>query len=313
MVRPLIISPYRGFGRAGELLIRGRVLADKSITRATEQESVWRNLLNTYRRFQSDEIPNARVIGRYRDAVAETVTDGEGHFTIPLQPKEMDPDVLWHEIGLELENGKTAVAHAIVPPAHAAFGIISDIDDTIVQTYATNPVKMVRAIVQNARSRMAFEGVAQLYRDLHRDVNPLFYVSSGPWNLYELLHDFMLLNGIPPGPMFLQDWGIGEDKFITTAHDTHKLAQIQRLLDYYPDLPFVLIGDSGQRDPEIYLNVIRSKPERIRAALIRDVTKDPRDAAVGAIVEEAKAAGVEMVYFSKPDDAKEHAGRLALL
>lgn len=309
-----VISPYRGFGRAHELLIRGRVLVDKRITRATEIEPVWRNLVNAYRRFQSDEVPDARVIARYRDAVVETRSDEEGFFQIRLEPKEIQDDVLWHEIGLELEGGATSVAHVIVPPAHARFGIISDIDDTIVQTFATSLTRMAKSVLlQNAKSRLPFEGVADLYRALHQDANPLFYVSSSPWNLYELLHDFMSLNAIPPGPMFLQNWGIDEKTFFTASHQAHKLEKIHALLDYYPDLPFVLLGDSGQHDPEIYLDVIRARPGRIRAAFIRDVTADLRDQGVAKVIEEAKTAGVEMLYVRDSAEAMEHARRLSLL
>jgi phosphatidate phosphatase APP1 len=310
----VVVSPYRGFGRAHELLIRGRVLAEKRITRATEMESTWRNLVNAYRRFQSDEVADARVIARYRDAVVETRSDEEGFFQIRLEPKEMNPDALWHEIGVELEDGVASVAHAVVPPAHAQFGIISDIDDTIVQTFATSLARMAKTVLlQNAKSRLPFEGVADLYRALHKDANPLFYVSSSPWNMYELLHDFMNINGIPPGPMFLQNWGIDEKTFFKSSHTTHKLEQIQLLLDYYADLPFVLIGDSGQHDPEIYLNVIHSKPNRIRAAFIRDVTPDLRDHGVAKIIEEAKTAGVELLYVRDSSEALEHARRLSLL
>lgn len=309
-----MISPFRGFGRPHELLIRGRVLADKRITRATEVESVWRNLANAYRRFQSDEVPDARVIASYRDAVVETTSDGEGYFQVRLQPKEMSAAVVWHEIGLTVEGAAPAVGHAIVPLQSAQYGIISDIDDTIVQTFATSLARMARTVLlQNAKSRLPFEGVADLYRALHRDANPLFYVSSSPWNMYELLHDFMDINGIPPGPMFLQDWGVDEKTFFKSSHENHKLAQIQLLLDYYPDLPFVLIGDSGQHDPEIYLKVIQSRPERIKAAFIRDVTPDLRDTAVATLIGEAKTAGVEMLYVPDSNEAMTHARRLGLL
>lgn len=312
----VVIHPYRGFGRGNEVLIRGRVLVAKSITRAEEAEPLWRNLLNTYRRFHSDEVAGARIAASWRDAVVESVTDGEGHFQIRLAPALPDPaspPALWQEITLRLpDSGVTAVAHAVVPPPDARFGIISDIDDTIVQTHATSLVSMVRTIIRNAASRLPFEGVTDLYRALHGERNPLFYVSSSPWNLYELLHDFMAIQGIPHGPMFLQDWGIDETTLLLASHEQHKLAQIQTLLDYYPALPFVLIGDSGQHDPEIYLRVIQANPGRVLAAFIRDVTPDLRDQAIAGIIEEARTAGSEMVYIRDSAEALEHARRLGL-
>src|SRR6185436_6547479 len=287
----------RGFGREHELFVRGRVLREHRITRATEPEPLWRNLLNTYRRFESDEIAGAKVRASYRDAVVETVANEEGHAQIRLQPREMAEHLLWHEVALELpDQGTSAIAHVIVPSPAAEFAVISDIDDTIVRTGMTSLLMVIRSVISNAAARLPFEGVADFYRALHRDRNPIFYVSSSPWNLYELLHDFMHINGIPHGPMFLQDWGIDQNTLLVASHEQHKLAQIRLLIDFYPQLRFVLIGDSGQHDPEIYLNVIQSHPERIAAAFIRDVTHDLRDAAVARIIEEARTTGVEMVY-----------------
>lgn len=310
----VVISPYRGFGRGHEMFIRGRVLVEKEITRAGGTEPLWRSVVNTYRRFATDEVAGARVRATYRDAVVESVSDDEGFFQIRLEPRELADHTLWHEIGLALPDHNTsAVANALIPSVAARFAIISDIDDTVLVTNATSFVGMARSVIRNAASRLPFEGVAELYRALHRDTNPLFYVSSSPWNLYELLHEFMDLNGIPHGPMLLQDWGIDEDTFLTDAHETHKLAQINRILDYYPALKFVLIGDSGQHDPEIYLRVIQSRPGRILAAFIRDVTPDLRDQAVARILEHSNAAGVEMLYVPDSSAALEHARRIGLV
>ena len=310
----IVVSPYRGFGRENELLIRGRVLLERPITRAREAESLWRNLLNTYHRFQSDELAGAKVRASYRDAVVETVSDDEGHFQVRLAPKELAQHALWHEAAIELpDSGVSAIAHVMVPSEAATFGIISDIDDTIVQTGATSLLTMVRSIIRNAAMRLPFEGVGDLYRALHADRNPIFYVSSSPWNLYELLHDYMEIHRIPHGPMFLQDWGIDEKTLILASHTEHKVAQIQTLVDYYPNLRFVLIGDSGQHDPEIYLQVIRAHPGRVLAAFIRDVTPDVRDTAVARVANETHALGVEMVYVKDSQEALTHAQRMGLV
>ena len=310
VTRRVVISPYRSFGRRDELLVRGRVLVDKRITRATAAEPLWRNVLNTYRRFQSDEVAEARVVATFREAVVESVSDHEGYFSIRLGT---DVEGGWHEVQLTLpDHGTTAVAHVLVPPADAQFGVISDIDDTIVRTNATSLLGMTRSIINNAAARLPFEGVADLYRALHVERNPVFYVSSSPWNLYELLHDYMDLNRIPHGPMLLQDWGIEDTVLILASHTEHKMAQINSIVDYYPELKFVLIGDSGQHDPEIYLQVIRAHPGRILAAFIRDVTPDLRDRAIAQILSESNAAGVEMLYVRDSAEALQHATRLGL-
>lgn len=296
-----VIVPYRGFGRAGELMVRGRVLMQKRVTRAREAEPVWRNVLNAYRRFQSDEVEGAQVRATYRDAVMETVTDEEGHFQVRLESTLVDHTTLWQEVELMLSGGQAPVtAHVLVPPADAAFGVISDIDDTIVKTGATSLKAMIRSVMlSNAAMRTPFEHVSDLYRTLHAERNPLFYVSSGPWNLYELIHDYLDINGIPHGPIFLQDWGLDESTLITRPHEEHKLAQIHAIFEYYPALPFLLIGDSGQHDPEIYLKAIQAHPGRVKLAIIRDVTGEMRDRVVSAIVDEVHAAGSEMIFVEE--------------
>ncbi len=91
--------------------------------------------------------------------------------------------------------------------------MISDLDDTVIQTDVTRVIRMVRnTLLGNARTRHPFPGVAALYRALHSSAgapaNPLFYVSSSPWNLYDMLDDFFRLRSIPEGPIFLRDWGL---------------------------------------------------------------------------------------------------------
>lgn len=313
--RIITLAPYRGFGRGRELLIRGRVLLEKQITRATEGEPIWQNVLNAYRRFQSDEVAGAKVRAAYRDSVVEAVSDEEGHFTVRLQPTVIEPDRLWHDVALNVaDTTASTVGHVMVPPDDAEFGVISDIDDTIVITGATDLMQMMRSVLfENAATRLAFEGIAELYAALHRDRNPIFYVSSGPWNLYDLLVDFMELNRIPRGPVFLQDFGIAKGTLIHAPHDVHKRREIQSILDYYPHLSFVLIGDSGQRDPEIYLQIIRANPGRIRVAYIRDVTPQPRDRTVATLAAEAASAGAEMVYVPDSSGAMTHARSIGLI
>ncbi|HET7711265.1 MAG TPA: phosphatase domain-containing protein [Thermoanaerobaculia bacterium] len=310
-----IIVPYRGFGRPEELLVSGRVLEEKLITRATEAEPVWRNLLNAYRRFESDEVAGARVRATFGRLTAEAVTDEEGHFQLRIAPEELDSAARWHEVLLQLEGEETRYpAHVMVPPSHAEMMVISDIDDTIVQTGATSLWTMMETtFLRNAAMRVPFEGVSNFYAALIRDRNPIFYVSSSPWNLYELLSDFLKINDIPHGPMLLQDFGIGDEKLIHAPHDVHKVEKIRLVLDYYPDLPAVLIGDSGQRDPEIYLQIIQAYPARIRAAFIRDVTPDVRDQAVARIIGQAAEAGVEMLYVPDSASALDHARRIGLI
>ncbi len=320
---PVQIQPYRGHGTAQRLYLKGRVLEYRGVTSASNADSVWENLLNMYRRFDSHEIPGARLRVRFGSQELETTTDHEGYFDLEIEPREpLRLERVWHDVELTLIEPKAegqgrerVVGHVLVPPPKSEFGVISDIDDTIVLTGATDPLTMARIVVlNNPHTRLPFEGVAAFYQALRKGgtgagYNPIFYVSSSPWNLYDLLIDFLNLNGIPVGPLFLRDVGLEEDRLLKSGHHEHKLKQIRTILDTHPDLPFLLIGDSGQEDPEIYREVVHEYPGRIKAVYIRDVSVGERDAAIHKIITEIQGTGIEMVLVADTVAAAEHAAK----
>lgn len=318
----IAIVPYRSFGDSTSLHVRGRVLRDRNISAASEHEPVWRNMVNVYKRLASDEIAGARLVARFRGDEVEGTSDEEGyfHFQIPVALDASHHG--WHEVELRLDDdreGEPAIAYVLVPSEDAEYGIISDLDDTVVQTGATALTSMVRTVLlHNAHTRIPFEGVSAFYRALHRgnmgeELNPIFYVSSGPWNLYDLYADFLAHQSIPAGPIMLGDYGIDEEKFIHDPHDEHKLRAVRGILNAYPRLRFVLIGDSGQRDPEIYSEVVRQFPGRVAVIYIRDVTVPERDAVVHSLRESLLEAGGEMVLVQSSLEAAEDAVQRGLI
>ena len=315
------IVPYRSFGTPDALHVMGRVLRNPPLPPATVDASIWENAIATYKRLESDEVPGARVRVRYRDTVGEIAADQEGYFEYALRPTTPVPRTEpWHEVLLDLvhpvppEGTPAAVAHVLVPSLGATFGIISDIDDTVIQTGATDLLRMARAVfLGNAHTRLPFEGVSAFYEALQAgplggSANPIFYVSSSPWNLYDLLLEFFALHKIPLGPVTLRDWGISSRELLPTSHGPHKLGAIRRILETYPDLPFILIGDSGQEDPEIYATVMHEMPGRIRAAYIRNVSETgPRRDAIEALARELAAANATLMLTDETIVAAQHA------
>ncbi|MEM7111004.1 MAG: phosphatase domain-containing protein [Chloroflexota bacterium] len=317
--KPIQILIYRGFGTVeGAVHVKGRVLRDKPIAPATDNDTVWRNMLSVYRRFESDELADVRLHVRFGELEEEVVTDEEGYFTVVLEGKRpFSSHTLWHPITVTLldelvENQGVieAEGQVIFPNHSSSFGVISDIDDTILQTFATNLIKVAQlTFLHNAYTRLPFAGVAAFYQALQAGgagANPIFYVSSSPWNLYDLLSDFMELNEIPAGPIFLRDLGLDSRKMFALKHKEHKLGQIRHLLTTYPDLPFILIGDSGQEDPEIYREAVELFPDRILAIYIRDVSRDERDAEIRSISQEL-AADVPLLLVPDTYAAAQHA------
>ncbi len=320
---PVMILPYRGYGTPQRFFLRGRVLEDRGITQASEDDTVWDNLANMWRRANSVEIPYAQVLVRYGGDQQVVTADVEGFFEAWIEPLESSPaEGLWREVDLELvaplregSEPVTATGHILVPPPSAEFGVISDVDDTVLQTDVAHVLKMARAtFLGNARIRLAFQGVAAFYRALHggstgHASNPMFYVSSSPWNLYDLLSEFFNLQNFPVGPvLFLRDWGLSDQGFLPTRNRVYKLGYIKEVVETFCDLSFILIGDSGQEDPEIYAEVVSLFPNRIRAVYIRNVSRDPaRIERIKALAEEVLKAGSVLILAETTLPLAEHA------
>jgi phosphatidate phosphatase APP1 len=304
---PVIILPYLGYGTARRLKVCGRVLQDEGWAASADADTRWRNLVRFYQRLESDEVPGARVRARFAGVDAETTTDREGYFTFQLKVSSLTPGP-WQRVELELARlpSVKVTAGVLVPSKQARFGVISDIDDTIVSSRVTNKLRMLLAVaLTNPRTRKPFPGVAAFYRALHAGVNPFFYVSKSPWNLYAPLVEYLEFQGFPLGPLMLRDFGLRPQK-------EHKRKAIEEILATYPKLKFILIGDSGEHDPEIYAGIVRRHPQRIRVIYIRSV--DPkRVAQIEKLVNQVARTGCQLVLAPEAGPAAAHAAAEGLI
>ena len=302
----ILILPYLGYGTPGKLTVCGRVLEDEGFRPAGERDSRWRNLVHFWKRLESDEVPGARLQASFRKVRKQAVTDREGYFRLEMPARSLKGGV-WYPVELELQNTKVkATARVLVPSPRARFGLISDIDDTIVSTNVTRKLRMIVSLaLSSARTRKPFPGVAAFYRALHADANPVFYVSKSPWNLYAPLIEYLDLQGFPRGPLLLRDFGFRMEK-------DHKRKAIEDILATYPKLPFVLSGDSGEHDPEIYGALVRRHPERIRAIYIRSVNVK-RIGEVERLAAEISRTGCQLVLAPDAEMAAAHAAAEGLI
>ncbi|MFZ4816399.1 MAG: App1 family protein [Phototrophicaceae bacterium] len=319
--RAVILTPYIGYGTPTSALIRGRVLLDKRLEAPNPRDTLWRNLSNTYKRFETDEIPFAqvRVVGDHLRA--EATCDEEGFFNLTLLPEDQTLPTGWSHIRLQVvqtpydripDQSVEVSAPLMIPPSDAQFAIVSDLDDTIVQTEVLRPLQMLRhTFLENAYERLPFRGVPELYQGLQRGTgktfNPIFYVSSSPWNLYDMITDFFAINRVPRGPIHLRHIGLNGESIGAADHTAHKLGYIEGLLALYPHLRFILIGDSGQKDAPIYAEVARRNAGRIAAIYIRDVGSDKHAGAVQRLAATLAAEGIEMQLVPDSLSIAQHA------
>ena len=299
---PYHIAGYRGYGRDGRVLVLARVLQDESLAAADAGHGKARNLLAMLKRLESDPLPFARVRARLGDGDRELVADDEG-FVREWLDTERGRAEGWGSIRLELPHApggppRVTEAPILIPAATAAYGVISDMDDTVLQSEVTSFLRAARMVLlENAQTRLPFAGVAAFYRALEEGQggprNPIFYVSSSPWNLYDVIDEFLEAERVPAGPLLLRDWDLGPSLL---RHAGHKTRMIREILETFPTLPFILIGDSAQEDPEIYAEIVAAHPSRILAVYIRSVEPKPeRSAAIRRLAERVTAAGSTLV------------------
>ena len=319
---PYEIVPYRGYANATRALVHGRVLEATNVSPASESDSLWRNLVNIAKRVEADPVARARVLVSAAGVEREVVADDEGFFREWIDlPGPWPQGDAWRKVELRLlaplrasQPDVRATGQLLVPEQSASFGVISDLDDTVIQSRISNFLQAVRTVMLgNALTRLPFPGVAAFYKALRRGGdgarhNPIFYVSSSPWNIYDIIADFLDLQTIPPGPILLRDWDIELSALSSGRLRRHKERLIREILDLYPALPFVLIGDNSQRDPEIYRAILDHYPGRILAIYIRNVDTHPeRSASLKALAEEVVAVGSTMVVADDSYAAALHA------
>ncbi len=155
--------------------------------------------------------------------------------------------------------------------------VVSDIDDTI----KDSNVLVRRELLLNTfvRPFVAVDGMAARYREFVKRQPDLriHYVSGSPHQLYPALLNFIDGAQFPPGSMHLRDVDLSKELFGEQGGTrAHKLAVVRQLIADFPQRRFVLIGDSGEQDPEIYAAIAREFPQRVLAIWIRDVTGQPR-------------------------------------
>jgi phosphatidate phosphatase APP1 len=322
---------YCGWGTPTRVELTGRVVLPRTLHPAANADPRWRNFANILRRLLSREIGGVTVEGTLNGVQAEATSDADGFFTLLFADAGQPFASGWHDAQLRIPGReRTSFARVqIVDDSVCAYGLISDLDDTVIQSGVTSMGRMLFTVLTgNARTRAPFPGVGSLYRALARHSladkasgtsqrmpvkrsgrNPVFYVSSSPWNFFDLLWQFLEYRRIPLGPLFLRNWGAD----LMTGHSTYKHAVIERIFAAYPRLRFVLVGDSGEHDPEIYAEVAHKFPGRVLSIYIRDVNEGQGDERVLNLREEMARIGVDMVLARDSFAAAAHAMALGLI
>ncbi|MBC5993865.1 App1 family protein [Pontibacter cellulosilyticus] len=314
LLRPIQILPFYGYGSEIYVYLKGRVIEKDKKQDDKQEANSGEQLLSMVRRFGLSAIPHVKVRASFAGMQQEVETNKEGYFEIEFTPdKPIDYQEAGYCMKLELLERKTgkdeleAEGRLFVPEQDARFGIISDVDDTVmISGMASITGQLKHSLFEDAQERSPFPGIASLLQVLKGSNNPLYYVSSSQWSMYSFLVSFMEAQDIPKGPLFLRDFG---DNLEQNHKHRIKYNQICGILRTYSNLKFILIGDSGKNDPEVYQQVVQDYPEQVLCVYIRDVTDDGRAREVEEICNKVEAMGVDMLLVQNSAKAAEHAFR----
>lgn len=321
----VLITPYRSYGTSHHLYVLGRALDDVPL-KIVEDQGFMTTVRNTFRQFNTYEIKKAEIDLEITGVIRLSErSDDEGYFlfdrTIEEDLSDKADEEGWVTVNLQYKGvedkpeepgEKHFQGELLIPEEKAEYGVISDIDDTILHTGVTSFLKLrllKNSLLTNAYSRIPLAGAPEFFQKLHlgkcgENKNPIFYLSNSPWNLYQYLKLFLDFNKFPKGPMLLRNFRTPFDRNLK-PEKPHKQKEIINILKTYPKLNFILIGDSGEHDASIYTDIAVQYPERIKAIYLLSVKHRRQMRRIKSIVDNFKTTPVLMVDTAAI--AEEHA------
>lgn len=263
------IIAYTGYGGEGFLRVMARLVLvppdahHGSFTAPLMRRRGWRN-------FFAVPVVYGRMSVTVHDSTTATVADRNGYVDLRV-PADLPPG--WHEVTLSCRSGDYP-APIMVVSSEETFGLISDLDDTVISTMLPRIwIAAWNTFVLHETARQAVPGMSQLYRELlaGHPTAPVFYVSTGAWNTAGTLARFLKHGEFPPGPMMLTDWGPTNTGWFRSGQE-HKRTSLRQLAIDLPNVRWLLVGDDGQHDPMLYGEFAAKFPDRVRAIALRQLS-----------------------------------------
>jgi len=264
---PATVIPYAGYGTPGRIRVLGRVLLTaRRTSRPAGHES-----LRGWRSFTSVPIANAAVTIEIDGVPTAVRADRGGVIDVTLEAT-LEPGM--RSVRIRAEDSEFVEAPIFIVGSDVVTGIVSDIDDTVMVTALPRPFLAAwNTFVLDEHARTPTPGMAVLYERLRlsHPGSPMIYLSTGAWNVAPTLTRFLSRNLYPSGALLLTDWGPTHDRWFRSGSE-HKRSNLLRLAQDFPDVRWILIGDDGQHDEELYGEFARSNPENVVAVLIRQLS-----------------------------------------
>jgi len=215
------------------------------------------------------DVPVTVTVGGH---VAHARSDRSGHVDVTFRGHALESG--WHTATVRAQGGDPVVVDVFVAADDVTFGLVSDIDDTVITTMLPRMFLAAwNTFVKHEGNRRVVPGMAPLYRELlaaHPGA-PCVYISTGAWNTAPSLTRFLRSHGYPLGPLLLTDWGPTNTGWFRIGSE-HKRQCLDRLVRDFPGIKWVLVGDDGQHDVTVYSDFAEARPECVEAVAIRQLT-----------------------------------------
>jgi phosphatidate phosphatase APP1 len=272
----LALQLYPAYGDAHGFTIEGRLIERRELREIGVKDRWWTNLWRNLRQLVNDEQAGVSVTVRIGQQNWTAKTDVEGYFKIDVEERIADG---WQSIAASTP-GTQSTGSLLIVPAENRLGIISDLDDTLLISQVTDKSDLLgNTFLKNPLQRTAVAGAAQfLARSLAGNPRPdtaaMIYLSASPRQLNTPIETFLAHNGFPRGVLITKKVTNDTTSDPITDQVAYKTAKLENIFARLPHVNFVLLGDDGEKDPEIFHAIRTRYPERVRKVYIRRVNPD---------------------------------------
>ena len=318
-----ILKLYRGYANEQELIVMGHVFKPTSIEEYNFQKKNLKNATSVIKMFQMKTQANADVYLKHNNSKIHTKTLMDGYFKFCV-PLDQDTTYGWidYEVSVIYKNKTITTQDSYIRPHKGNLGVISDIDDTFLVSHTLNPFKKLYVLLfKNIYKRKIFDDVVTHYqalstagRENKEEFNAFFYVSSSEWNLYRFITKFTEIHQLPKAVLLLKDIKTSLTDFFMTGrgNHNHKFDKIKHILEFYPNLEYVLLGDDSQHDPFLYEAICKIFPVTVKAVYIRQTGVFKKEK-VTAVMKNLETLDVSICYFKNSSEAIEHSKSIGII
>ncbi|MCG9791317.1 App1 family protein [Flavobacterium algicola] len=317
-----ILKLYRGYANEQELIVMGHVFLPTNKKDYDFLSKKFKNATATINMFRIKTHANATVYLEHHHEKIETKTLDDGYFKFCIPLKEDQYGWIDYTVSILYNNKTITCTESYNRPKQGDLGIISDIDDTLIISYTRSPIKKIyHLLFKNVHKRKIFDDVALHYQALSAagredklEKNIFFYVSSSEWNLYRLIIKFAELHQLPKAVLLLKDIKTSLTQFFWSFKQSHnhKYEKIKHILEFYPQIQYVLLGDDSQKDAYLYEVICKIFPLSVKAIYIRQTGKSKKNK-IAAVLENIATLDVAVCYFEHSAEAIAHSKKIGII